>query len=66
MRQRKWAELLSDYDCEIRYHPGKANVVAEALSRKGHVKSILLTCVTLQSDLQYRILDAQRTSVKKG
>ncbi|GJS15948.1 putative reverse transcriptase domain-containing protein [Tanacetum coccineum] len=34
LRQRRWIELLSDYDCEIRYHPGKANVVAEALSRK--------------------------------
>nr|GEU81623.1 putative reverse transcriptase domain-containing protein [Tanacetum cinerariifolium] len=32
MRQRRWLELLSDYDCEIRYHPGKANVVANALS----------------------------------
>ncbi|GKB87015.1 putative reverse transcriptase domain-containing protein [Tanacetum coccineum] len=34
MRQRHWLELLSDYDCEIRYHPGKADVVADTLSRK--------------------------------
>ncbi|GJZ15116.1 hypothetical protein Tco_0550793 [Tanacetum coccineum] len=35
LRQRRWIELLSDYDCEIRYHPGKANVVADAL-RSGY------------------------------
>ncbi|GKC70051.1 putative reverse transcriptase domain-containing protein [Tanacetum coccineum] len=33
-RQRRWLELLSDYDCEIRYHPGKENVVVDALNRK--------------------------------
>ncbi|GJW76513.1 hypothetical protein Tco_0138195 [Tanacetum coccineum] len=38
MRQRRWIELFSDYDCEIRYHPGKANVVADALRRKERVK----------------------------
>ncbi|GKB05803.1 hypothetical protein Tco_0833998 [Tanacetum coccineum] len=34
MRQRRWLELLSDYECEIRYHSGKANVITDALSRK--------------------------------
>ncbi|KAJ9553497.1 hypothetical protein OSB04_017542, partial [Centaurea solstitialis] len=38
MRQRRWVELLNDYDCEIKYHPEKANVVADALSRKERVK----------------------------
>jgi hypothetical protein len=36
MRQRRWLELIKDYDLEIHYHPGKANVVADALSRKAH------------------------------
>nr|GFC75445.1 putative reverse transcriptase domain-containing protein [Tanacetum cinerariifolium] len=40
MRQRRWLELLSDYDCEIRYHLGKANVVADALSRKERIKPL--------------------------
>nr|GEW09343.1 putative reverse transcriptase domain-containing protein [Tanacetum cinerariifolium] len=40
MRQRRWLELLSDYDCKIRYHSGKANVVADALSRKEQIKPL--------------------------
>ncbi|GKC99572.1 putative reverse transcriptase domain-containing protein [Tanacetum coccineum] len=40
MRQRRWLELLPDYDCEIRYHPGKENVVADALSRKKLIKPL--------------------------
>jgi hypothetical protein len=38
MRQRRWLELIKDYDCKINYHPDKANVVADALSRKSMVK----------------------------
>ena len=37
MRQRRWLELIKDYDCTIMYHPGKANVVAYALSRKSRL-----------------------------
>jgi hypothetical protein len=37
LRQRRWIELINDYDLEIHYHPGKANVVADALSRKSYV-----------------------------
>ncbi|GKE99444.1 hypothetical protein Tco_0022795 [Tanacetum coccineum] len=40
MRQRRWLELLSDYDYEIRYHLGKANVVADDLSRKERIKPL--------------------------
>jgi hypothetical protein len=36
MRQRHWSELIKDYDLEVHYHPGKANVVVDALSRKAH------------------------------
>ncbi|WVZ68667.1 hypothetical protein U9M48_017581 [Paspalum notatum var. saurae] len=40
MRQRRWLELIKDYDLEIHYHPGKANVVADALSRRAHCNVI--------------------------
>ncbi|TYK14955.1 pol protein [Cucumis melo var. makuwa] len=43
MRQRRWLELVKDYDCEILYHPGKANVVTDALSRKVADSAVLIT-----------------------
>jgi hypothetical protein len=42
MRQRRWLELIKDYDIEINYHPGKANVVANALSRKTYCNNLMV------------------------
>ncbi|KAJ9544303.1 hypothetical protein OSB04_024010 [Centaurea solstitialis] len=66
MRQRRWVELLSDYDCEIKYHPGKANVVADALSRKERVKPTRTRAmgVLVQTSLKGQILEAQREALK--
>ena len=49
MRQRRWLELVKDYDLEIHYHPGKANVVADALSRRSYVNM----AVAFQMPLSY-------------
>ena len=43
MRQRRWLELIKDYELEVHYHPGKANVVADALSRKDHCHCLSAT-----------------------
>nr|GEY93596.1 putative reverse transcriptase domain-containing protein [Tanacetum cinerariifolium]GEY93608.1 putative reverse transcriptase domain-containing protein [Tanacetum cinerariifolium] len=47
IRQRRWLELLSNYDCEIRYHPEKANVVADTLSRKERIKSLRVCALVM-------------------
>ncbi|GJZ30941.1 putative reverse transcriptase domain-containing protein [Tanacetum coccineum] len=66
MRQRRWIELFSDYDCEIRYHPGKANVVADALSRKERMKPrrARAMSMTIHSSLKAKILEAQSEAFK--
>ncbi|GJS05413.1 putative reverse transcriptase domain-containing protein [Tanacetum coccineum] len=66
MRHRRWIELLSDYECEIKYHPGKANVVANALSRKERLKPrrVRAMSMTIQSGLKAKILEVQGEASK--
>nr|GFB71102.1 putative reverse transcriptase domain-containing protein [Tanacetum cinerariifolium] len=68
MRQRRWIELFSDYDCEIRYHPGKANVVADALSGKERAKPrrVRSISMTIHSSIQAKILEAQSEAFKNA
>ncbi|GJW15364.1 putative reverse transcriptase domain-containing protein [Tanacetum coccineum] len=66
MRQHRWLELLSDYDCEIRYHPRKANVVTDALSRKEREPPLRVRALvmTIGLNLPKQILDAQTEARK--
>nr|GEY17279.1 hypothetical protein [Tanacetum cinerariifolium] len=66
LRQRIWIELLSDYDCEIRYHPGKANVVAYALSQKERDNPFRIRALmmTIHNDLPKRIRKAREEAMK--
>ncbi|GKE38904.1 putative reverse transcriptase domain-containing protein [Tanacetum coccineum] len=66
MRQHRWLELLSGYDCKICYHPGKANVVADALSRKEQSKPLRVRALvmTIGLDLSKQILNAQTEARK--
>ncbi|GKB73772.1 putative reverse transcriptase domain-containing protein [Tanacetum coccineum] len=61
MRQRRWLELLSNYNCEIRYHSRKANVVVDALSRKERIKPLRFraSVMTIGFNLPVQILNAQ-------
>ncbi|GKA20531.1 putative reverse transcriptase domain-containing protein, partial [Tanacetum coccineum] len=63
----RWIELFSDYECEICYHPGKANVVADALSRKERVKSrhVRAMAMTIQSRIRGMVLAAQGEAFKQ-
>ncbi|KAI3701816.1 hypothetical protein L6452_27177 [Arctium lappa] len=65
MRQRRWMELLKDYDCEIHYHQGKANVVADALSRKERNESIRVRAmwINVKVELIDQIWDVQKEAL---
>jgi hypothetical protein len=74
MRQRRWLELIKDYNLEVHYHPGKANVVVNALSQKHHFNSLLedgfnllhpaiLHNITASCSLESKIIELQKTDV---
>jgi hypothetical protein len=48
LRQRRWLELIKDYDLGISYHPGKANVMADALSRRSHVSQLVVDSMSFK------------------
>ena len=59
LRQRRWLELIKDYDLEIHYHPGKANLVADTLSRKEHAAHpdvLSLDCLLLLATLEAELM----------
>ena len=77
MRQRRWLELIKDYNLEVHYHPGKDNVVADALSQKSHCNTlkalledgfnllhpIVLHNITVSCSLESKIIELQKTDV---
>jgi hypothetical protein len=77
MRQRRWLELIKDYNLQVHYHPSKANVVADDLSRKSHCNSLIegdfhlshllhpvvLHNITVEGSLRNRIIELQKTDV---
>ena len=77
MRQRRWLELIKDYNLEVRYHPGKANVAADALSRKSHCNTVetlledgfnllhpvVLHNITVSCSLERKIIELQKIDV---
>ncbi|GJU50026.1 hypothetical protein Tco_1219581 [Tanacetum coccineum] len=64
MRQRHWLELLTDYNCEIRYHPGKANVVVDALSRKERIKPLRVRSLVMTPSSQIPITKSPKPKMK--
>ena len=66
MRQRRWLELLKDYDLNIKYHPGKVNVMADALNRKStaNVTAMLSTQRQILKDLEDLGIEVISTDVK--
>jgi hypothetical protein len=72
LRQRRWLELIKDYDLGINYHPGKANVVADTLSHRSHVSQLVVDCMPFElceefDKLNLRIVaNAEATEMEAG
>ena len=66
IRQRRWLDVVKDYDCEILYHPGKANVVADSLSRRAEGSPMRDVCtrLTVMTPVLDTILGAQAEAVR--
>jgi hypothetical protein len=72
LRQRRWLELIKDYDLGINYHPGKANVVADALTHRSHVSQLVVGSMSFElceefDKLNLRIIaNTEATKMKVG
>jgi hypothetical protein len=72
LRQRRWLELIKDYDLRINYHPGKANEVADALSRRSHVSRLVVDSMPFElceefDELNHRIVaNMEATEMEVG
>ena len=67
MRQRRWIDVVSDYECEVLYHPGKANIVTDSLSRREVSTSIRDLCLRMKivSLVLEMIRDAKSKAIKE-
>jgi hypothetical protein len=66
MRQRRWLELIKDYELEIHYHPGKANMVADALSRKSQVNIMVAHSIPYELAKQFDRLSLRFLNNMRG
>jgi hypothetical protein len=62
MRQRRWLKLIKDYELEVHYHPGKANIISKVLHRKAHCNYLLAVCPTGEGSITQVLPDFHYTT----